>query len=98
MHLRHEVVMRDGEAITLTRIEYRLLALLLERAGEVVPRAIIVTRLWGAQPKAHTRRSLVLHMGALLKELRAYAEYIETVRRVGYCFRPRDGSRWPRRL
>ena len=37
VHLRHEVVMLDGEAITLTRIEYRLLALLLEHAGEVVP-------------------------------------------------------------
>ena len=55
VHLRHEVVMLDGEAITLTRMEYRLLALLLERAGEVVPPASIVTQLWGAQPKTHTR-------------------------------------------
>ena len=55
VHLRHEVVMLDGEAITLTRMEYRLLTLLLERAGEVVPRAIIVTELWGGSAQgAHT--------------------------------------------
>ena len=47
VHLRHQVVMLDGEAIFLTRMEYRLLALLLESAGQVVPQAVIVTQLWG---------------------------------------------------
>jgi len=64
VHLRHEVVMLDDEAITLTRMEYRLLALFLERAGEVVPRAIVLTKLWGAQPETHTR-SLAFHIHAL---------------------------------
>jgi len=52
VHLRHEVVMLDGETIFLTRMEYRLLALLLER-GEVVPQAIIVTQ----NPKMRQRES-----------------------------------------
>ena len=68
VHLCHQVGMLDGEAITLTRIEYRLLALLLEHAGEVVPRAIIVTQLWAAQPKTRTPW-LALHMGGLRKKL-----------------------------
>jgi len=42
--LRDQVVMLDNETVTLTRKEYRLLALLVEHAGEVVPRAIILTR------------------------------------------------------
>jgi DNA-binding response OmpR family regulator len=36
VHLRHEVVMLDGEAITLTRMEHRRLAVLVEHAGESV--------------------------------------------------------------
>jgi two-component system KDP operon response regulator KdpE len=100
-HLRHEVVMLDGEAIFLTRTEYRLLALLLERAGEIVPRAIIVTQMWGARPETHTR-SLALHMGALRKKLGVYADnYVERVPRIGYRFRPAPGPQgyadvdWP---
>jgi len=88
VHLRHEVVMLDGQAITLTPVQYRLLALLVERAGEVVPRAIILTQLWGAQPKTHTR-SLAFHICALRKKLGVQADhYIETVTGVGYRFRP----------
>jgi DNA-binding response OmpR family regulator len=88
VHLRHKVVMLDGETIFLTRMEYRLLELLLERAGEVVPQAIIVTQLWGPQPQTHTRW-LALHMGGLRKKLGKYADhYIERVPRVGYRFRP----------
>jgi DNA-binding response OmpR family regulator len=47
VHLRHEVVMLDGEAITLTCMQHRLLALLLKRAGEAVPRATILMQLCG---------------------------------------------------
>ena len=36
VHLCHQVGMLDGEAITLTRMEYRLLAVLVEHAGESV--------------------------------------------------------------
>jgi DNA-binding response OmpR family regulator len=91
VHLRHEVVMLDGEAITLTPMQYRLLALLLERAGAAVPRAIILMQLWGAQPETHTR-SLALHMHALRKKLGVYGDhYIETVPGTGYRFRPAPG-------
>ena len=89
VHLRHQLVMLDGQEIALTRMEHRLLTLLVERAGEVAPRAIILTRLWGALPKTH-KRSLAFHMRALRRKLGAY-QYIETVPRVGYRFRPTPG-------
>ena len=88
MHLRHQVVTLDGEAVTLTRTEYRLLALLVEQAGQVVPRAIILTQLWGSLPETHTRQ-LNSHIRYLRKKLGIYADqYIETVPNVGYRFRP----------
>jgi DNA-binding response OmpR family regulator len=45
VHLRHEVVMLDGQAITLARMQHRLLALLVQHAGEVVPLAILLIQI-----------------------------------------------------
>ena len=56
MDLRQRVVMLDGEVITLTTTQYRLLALLVEQAGKVVPRAIIMTQIWGYAPETHTQK------------------------------------------
>jgi len=49
VHLRHRVMMLDGEPIFLTCMEYRLLALLVEHAGVVVPRASILAQILGAE-------------------------------------------------
>jgi len=40
--LRGRVVVLDGQILTLTRTEYRLMALLVEHAGEIVPRPILL--------------------------------------------------------
>ena len=60
-------------------MEYRLLAVLVEHAGEVVPRPILL-RLTGP---------VDVHLWRLRKKLGIYAEqYIETVIGAGYRFRP----------
>jgi DNA-binding response OmpR family regulator len=88
VHLRHQVVMLDGQAITLTRMEYRLLALLVQHAGEVVTRTIILTQIWGHAPETPTR-TMDVHVRRLRKKLGIYGrQYIETVTGVGYSFRP----------
>jgi DNA-binding response OmpR family regulator len=72
--------MLDGETVPLHPIEYRLLALLVKHAGEVVPRAVILKQIWGRADR-HTR--------ALRKKLAVYGDqYIETAIGVGYRFRP----------
>ena len=77
--LRQERVMLDSETVTLTRMEYRLLALLVKRAGEVVPRPILL-KLTGP---------LDVHLWRLQKKLGKYGnQYIETVTGIGYRFRP----------
>jgi two-component system KDP operon response regulator KdpE len=50
VHLRHQVVILDSEAVSLRPIEYRLLTLLVKHAGEVVPRATILKQIWGDPP------------------------------------------------
>ena len=79
-------VILDGQILTLTRQEYRLLALLLEHAGEVVPRVVILTQVWGYTPEVRTR-TVDAHIRRLRSKLGMHArKYIETVVGVGYRF------------
>jgi DNA-binding response OmpR family regulator len=72
------MVMLDSEILTLTRMEYRLLALLVKHAGEVVPRPDLLM----LTPMVDT------HVWRLRKKLGKYAnQYIEASG-VGYSFRP----------
>jgi two-component system phosphate regulon response regulator PhoB len=71
--------MLDGRILHLTSMEYVLLALLVEHAGEAVPRAILLT----------LRRKVDMHIKGLRRKLGVYADhYIETVVGTGYRFRP----------
>jgi DNA-binding response OmpR family regulator len=82
------VVILDGETVRLTRIQYRVLALLVKDAGGGVPRAILVKQIWGDVPKTRVR-TVDAHIGGLRKKLGIYGrQYIETVMGVGYRFRP----------
>jgi DNA-binding response OmpR family regulator len=86
--LRQQVVILDSEAVTLTRIQYRVLALLVEHAGEVVPRAILLLHICGNVPELRPSK-LDVHMRGLRTKLGVYADqYIETVVGVGYRFQP----------
>jgi DNA-binding response OmpR family regulator len=77
--LHNQVVMLDLKILTLTRMEYRLLALLVEHAGEVVPRPTLLM----------LTPTVDAHLWRLRKKLGKYADqYIETVVGVGYRFRP----------
>ena len=72
----------DPQTLTLTRMEYRLLALLVEHAAEVVPRPILLM----------LTPTVDAHLWRLRKKLGTYAgQYIETVIGVGYRFRPTPG-------
>ena len=93
MHLRHQAVMLDGHRITLTRTEYRLLALLVQHAGEVVTRPILLMQTWGNASKIGRRRADV-HINGLRRRLGIYADqYVETIIGIGYRFRPFHGPR-----
>jgi DNA-binding response OmpR family regulator len=85
--LRQQLVKLCGLTLTLTRKEYSLLALLVEHAGEVVPRAIMLTELRLSLRETHTR-ALEVHIGWLRRRLGVYADHIETVTGIGYRFRP----------
>ena len=78
----------DSHHLILTRKEYDLLALLVENAGEIIPRQVLLMRVWGYNSEIRTR-TLDVHVRRLRKKLGSYSEqYIETIFGVGYRFQP----------
>ena len=96
-HLEIDVVQKvallDSRLLPLTRKESELLLLLVENAGEVVPREVLLMRIWGYGSGIRTR-TLDVHIRRLRKRLGAYsAQYIETIFGIGYRFQPFRASR-----
>ncbi len=81
-HTRHEVLVKS-EAIELTATEFRLLALLMERRGRVQGRDRLLNDVWGYESIIDTR-TVDTHVRRLREKLGRVANYIETVRGVGY--------------
>ena len=82
---RHEVLV-DNEPAQLTRTEFRILHLLARRPGWVHTRYQIVNAVHGEDYPV-TDRSVDVQIAGLRKKLGKAAEYIETVRGVGYKLR-----------
>ena len=86
---RTRVVLRGGEPIELTPIEFDLLELLMRHPGEVLPRSTIAEKVWGYVDFAEISNSLNVYIGYLRKKTEARGEprLIHTVRGVGYVLR-----------
>lgn len=78
----------DSQAVALTRKEHQLFSLLVQNAGEIVPRDVLLASVWGYSREIRTR-TLDVHIRRLRKKLGAYGEQcIETIFGVGYRFQP----------
>jgi len=75
----------DGQEITLTALEMRLLWTLYERRGRVQSRGALLDDVWDADPENNTR-TVDTHVKRLREKLGAAGVYVETVRGVGYRF------------
>jgi two-component system, OmpR family, phosphate regulon response regulator PhoB len=75
----------QGQEIALTRIEYDLLAALIDAEERVETRGELLRRAWG--PAANvTERTIDTHMTRLRNKLGPAAAYLQTVRGRGYRF------------
>jgi two-component system phosphate regulon response regulator PhoB len=81
----HRVTVDNAE-IELTATEFKLLRLLMERAGRVQSRTDLLQTVWQAQADIQTR-TVDMHVQRLRTKLGASGDCIETVRGVGYRFR-----------
>jgi two-component system KDP operon response regulator KdpE len=69
--LQAREVRRDGQPVTLTPNEYRVLALLVQHAGLLVSTDRLVGELWGPAPKANSRHYLRSYLSSLRHKLEA---------------------------
>jgi two-component system phosphate regulon response regulator PhoB len=76
----------DGEDVTLTATEFRLLKLLMERAGRVQTRGQLLSDVWGYSEEVDSR-TVDTHVRRLRRKLGREADRIETVIGVGYRLR-----------
>lgn len=79
---RHEVLV-NGDEVILTATEFKLLAILMERKGRVQTRDRLLNDVWGYESVIDTR-TVDTHVRRLREKLGEAADYIETVRGVGY--------------
>lgn len=82
----HQVWLGEEEVI-LTALEFKLLTTLLSRKGRVQSRKQLLDDVWGIQADVSTR-TVDTHVKRLRHKLGSAGELIETLRGVGYRFRP----------
>lgn len=87
VNLDSKTAMLDGEALTLTKLEFELLALLLNNQGKVFSREELLHRCW-PQDVYVLDRTVDVNITRLRKKLGKYGNQIKTRVGYGYCFSP----------
>jgi two-component system phosphate regulon response regulator PhoB len=82
---KHRVTV-DSAQVLLTASEFRLLETLMRQPGRVFDRTDLIESALGADTLV-LERTIDVHIRSLRKKLGIAADYIETVRGVGYRFR-----------
>jgi len=75
-----------GEEVSLTALEFKLLVVLLKRKGLVQTREKLLEDVWEMDPNMNTR-TVDKHVQRLRQKMKVGADYIETIRGVGYRFK-----------
>ena len=78
-------VSTDGEEITLTATEFKLLVELVRSRGKVQTREQLLDKVWGYQFEGYGR-TVDTHVRRLRQKLGVYSHWVETIRGVGYRF------------
>jgi len=78
----------NGSRIGLTPLEFGLLAYLVARPNRAVARYELVEAVWGYGKKASTSNVIETVVRSVRQKLGAHRNVLETVRGVGYRYRP----------
>ena len=73
---------RDGKALYLTPIEFRILSMLIQSGGRILPRTVLLEQIWDMGGQFVDDNTLSVHVSRLREKIGP--EYIRTVRGVGY--------------
>jgi len=79
----------DGEEVPLTATEFKLLTVLISGTGKVQTRDNLLDTVWDTHFEGYSR-TVDTHVRRLRQKLGPYADWIETVRGVGYRFKAQN--------
>jgi two-component system phosphate regulon response regulator PhoB len=79
---RHEFAIRE-RSVDLTPMEFKLMARLMEKQGQVLVRDMLLDIVWGMNNTSMTR-TIDTTVSRLRRKLGTMAQYLETIRGVGY--------------
>ena len=91
-------VLKSGEEVTLTPLEYKLLTTLASAPGRVFTREQLLEKIWGYDYYGDDH-VVDVHVGSLRKKLGddpARPRWVKTVRGAGYRFEPAESEGGPR--
>ncbi len=89
--LTAHTVTLEGEELTLTRTEFRLLQALVDRPGQTQSRQQLLERAWDVESSVSERlqtRTVDMYVKRLRGKLGTMGDWIETARGFGYRLRP----------
>ena len=78
----------DGKEITLPRKEFELLAFFMSQPNKIFTREILLSSIWEDDVYV-VDRTIDVHINRIRSKLSNYKNWIETVKGVGYRFRPK---------
>ncbi len=90
---RYEVTV-DGQLVQVTATEFKILRTLMSSHGRVLDRGQLIDMVLGTTV-AVTDRTIDVHIASLRKKLGFASGWIQTVRGVGYTFRPPSSEPLP---
>ena len=80
------VVCINGTEVFFPKKEFEVLSYLAKHAGNVVTRDTLLSRVWGSDVQV-VDRTVDVHIRKIREKLSKYADYIETIKGVGYRMR-----------
>lgn len=86
--LTYELITKDGEKKQVSKREMDLLRLLIEKKNEVVPRELILEKVWGYEsaPSSRTVDNYMVSFRKYFEEDPKNPRYFHSIRSVGYKF------------
>lgn len=81
---RHAFTVK-GKPVTLTKLEFNILAFLMANKGRVFSRDKLLSGAWGGEAFV-VDRTVDVHVRSIRQKLGKYRDYLETVRGTGYRF------------
>lgn len=84
--LEHCTITRQGDLLPISNIEFELCVVLVRSNGQIMPRGLLLDKIWDTREQFIEDNTLSVHVSRLRKKLGMCGEraYIDTIKGIGY--------------